>query len=411
MSEPYNMNKHRNGKVLAKLHAWNAWALVVLALTGIALFIPAVRGDMAGISIRPAIKTVHIGAGIVSILLLLGYLPYLSRHVRQIRKRKPQLFNLALVLLLITGWAASGLVLANVRNVNPGAASVALRLHDLLTWIGLPWVVYHSVSRSRRFRRLEAETGPIEKEASLSERYDPPLVTRRQFVRFMLGAGLAVVVGPPFWRWLKTHTPLFGGESIHPQQLADANRMLPVPEPLAESLQPIGGGAAGQFRIYTVTDIPHFDSETWQFKVYGLVEKPLTFTWEDFLQLPREAKVNDFHCVTGWSVLHCTWEGIPISRLLELAGVQSRARYAVFRSGDGVYTDSLSLDQLQAEGVMAAVLLDGRPISNRLGGPVRLIVPGMYAYKSVKWLQAIELTDQDHTGYWEQRGYDKDAWV
>jgi sulfoxide reductase catalytic subunit YedY len=130
-----------------------------------------------------------------------------------------------------------------------------------------------------------------------------------------------------------------------------------------------------------------------------------------FLKLKRKVQVSDFHCVTGWSVYNNTWEGIPLSELLDKAGVDARAKFVEFYSGDKVYTDTLSLEQARMQDVMVAVLHDGKPIPQELGGPVRLIVPKMYTYKSVKWLQSIELLEKDHTGYWEQRGYDNDAWV
>jgi DMSO/TMAO reductase YedYZ molybdopterin-dependent catalytic subunit len=147
--------------------------------------------------------------------------------------------------------------------------------------------------------------------------------------------------------------------------------------------------------------------------VDGLVEKKLQFTWEQFVKLKRSVQVSDFHCVTGWSVYHNTWEGIPLRTILAEAGVKAEAQYIKFYSGDGVYTDALSLEQVQVEmsDVMVAVMHDGQPIPSDLGGPVRLIVPAMYAYKSVKWLIRIELIADNHTGYWEKRGYSNDAWV
>jgi DMSO/TMAO reductase YedYZ molybdopterin-dependent catalytic subunit len=141
------------------------------------------------------------------------------------------------------------------------------------------------------------------------------------------------------------------------------------------------------------------------------VDRPQEWTWTQFLELKRKVQVSDFHCVTGWSVNRITWEGLPVSALLELAGAQSAARYVKFVSGDGVYTDALSLEQARMEDVMAAVLIDGQLIPQPLGGPVRLVVPRMYAYKSVKWLTGMILVDQPHIGYWEERGYDNDAWV
>jgi len=129
------------------------------------------------------------------------------------------------------------------------------------------------------------------------------------------------------------------------------------------------------------------------------------------VDLNRNVQVSDFHCVTGWSVYSVTWEGLKLKDLLKQAGVKSEAKYAKFYSQDGVYTDTLTIDQAMDDDVMVAMLIDGELIENRNGGPVRLIVPRMYAYKSVKWLNRIELIDHEHTGYWEKRGYDKDAWV
>lgn len=127
--------------------------------------------------------------------------------------------------------------------------------------------------------------------------------------------------------------------------------------------------------------------------------------------MKRTVQISDFHCVTGWSVYQCTWEGIPLKQLLAAAGVQASAKFVKFYSGDKVYTDALSLSQANGDDIMVAVLMDGKPIPQQLGGPVRLIVPQMYAYKSVKWLQGIELIEKEHMGYWEVRGYDNDAWV
>lgn len=187
--------------------------------------------------------------------------------------------------------------------------------------------------------------------------------------------------------------------------------MVPLPQPMPASAPPAGGGAKGDFRIYSVTPIPSFSNATWSFKIDGLVDKPMTWNWEQFVKLARKVQVSDFHCVTGWSVYKNTWEGIPLKQFLQEAGVQTTAKTVKFYSGDGVYTDSLTLEQAQMDDIMVAMPHDGNLIPSDLGGPVRLIVPKMYAYKSVKWLNRIELIDKDHVGYWEERGYDIDAWV
>ncbi|WP_051348692.1 molybdopterin-dependent oxidoreductase [Peribacillus kribbensis] len=187
--------------------------------------------------------------------------------------------------------------------------------------------------------------------------------------------------------------------------------MIPAPVPSKESLKPIGGGAKGVFRPYTVTKIPVFTSETWCFKIDGLVMNPRVYNWEQFVQIPRKVQVSDFHCITGWSVFDITYEGILLKDILQEAGIKSGAVQVKLYSGDGVYTDSLSIGQALLDDVMVAVLQDGRPISPDFGGPVRLIVPKMYAYKGVKWLNRIEVIDHKHAGYWEKRGYSKNAWI
>ncbi|MEB4792482.1 molybdopterin-dependent oxidoreductase, partial [Paenibacillus chondroitinus] len=235
-------------------------------------------------------------------------------------------------------------------------------------------------------------------------------ITRASFLRLAAGLVLVIAVGPAFYRWIKGAFDT-GGSSTAEYVAGDGNSMLPPPAPLPDSAAVVGGGAKGNFRIYTVTEIPAFSSETWQFAISGLVDKPAVWNWEEFLKLKRTVQVSNFHCVTGWSIYNCTWEGIPLKQLLAAAGVQSKAKFVKFYSGDKVYTDALSLEQADGDDIMVAVMLDGKPIPQKLGGPVRLIVPQMYAYKSVKWLQAIELIEKEHMGYWEVRGYDNDAWV
>jgi DMSO/TMAO reductase YedYZ molybdopterin-dependent catalytic subunit len=141
------------------------------------------------------------------------------------------------------------------------------------------------------------------------------------------------------------------------------------------------------------------------------VEKPQVLSWIDFLKLPRVVQVSDFHCVEGWSVFGVTYEGVRISDIFDRVGVKPQAKYVKFNSLDGVYTDALSLDQARLGDVMAAVLIDGKAIPSDLGGPVRLVVPQMFAYKAVKWLGGIELIDAPHKGYWEVRGYPVDGWA
>lgn len=115
----------------------------------------------------------------------------------------------------------------------------------------------------------------------------------------------------------------------------DPNRMVPAPQPHFSSNPPIGGGAEGHFRVYTVTPIPSFSNENWSFHIDGLVEHAQTWNWEQFVKLQRTVQVSDFHCVTGWSVYKNTWEGIPLKHFLAQAKVQPEAHSVKFYSADG----------------------------------------------------------------------------
>jgi len=422
--------KESFGRKLTKLHSWNGWLVLLLALTGIMLFIPSWCAEMGGY--RVLLKQAHIVLGIMSIAIIVLYMPLLPRHWKQIRMQADRRWNLGFVLLLLAGWSVTGLILWLFRLLPPVWSNAALVLHDLFTWIGVPYAVYHSISRSRwlkRMRRQEpADQTPVERErhqeqAAAADRAGGNMqpqafveylkkapISRAAFLRLAAGLVLVLGIGPAFYRWMKTLSDS-GGEMLDRIMAADGNHMAPPPEALPESNPPIGGGGQGQFRIYTVTEMPLFTSDSWQFAVSGLVEKPLSWNWEQFLQLRRKVQVSDFHCVTGWSVYKVTWEGILLSELLAMAQVQDKAKFVKMYSGDKVYTDCLSLEQARMDDVMVAVLMDGKPIPQQLGGPVRLVVPKMYAYKSVKWLQAIELIEKEHMGYWEVRGYDNDAWV
>lgn len=396
--------KSNFGRKLIKLHFWNAWLVLVLAITGIVLFLP-IRGELG--ATRVGLKWGHIGLGVVSTVVVLIYLPILAKHWKQLRNKPAQRWNLAFVMFLLVGWILSGAVLSFFKMFPPIWANIALGIHDLFTWVGVPYAIYHSISRSRWVKRANIAT-TTESEAEITPRKFP--ISRRGFIRVAAGTALVLGLGPAFYKWLKSMTD-DGGAALQNYIEGDENRMLPAIKPLPESVQVIGGGGTGTFRIYTVTDIPKFTSDNWKFDIKGLVDKPQSWNWEEFLKLKRKVQVSDFHCVTGWSVYHLTWEGIMLSDLLKMANVKSNAKFVKFYSGDGVYTDTLTLEQAHMEDVMVAVLIDGKAIPQQLGGPVRLIVPKMYAYKSVKWLQSIELIEKEHVGYWELRGYDTDAWV
>jgi len=150
--------------------------------------------------------------------------------------------------------------------------------------------------------------------------------------------------------------------------------------------------------------VPAVDLATWRFRVWGLVERPLVLDWAGLLALPRREVVCDMHCVTHWTRLDSRFEGVPVDALLELAGVRPEARFALVRAEEG-YTTNLPLADLRRPECLLALAFEGEPLTPEHGGPVRLLVPHLYLWKSAKWVTGIELLEDDEPGYWEENGY------
>jgi len=174
-----------------------------------------------------------------------------------------------------------------------------------------------------------------------------------------------------------------------------------------ESIVPTGG-----WRIYTIgSSIPQLDPKAYRLTIGGAVERPVTYTLDDLRSLPRAEQVSDFHCVTGWVVKNVRWAGVRIADVLEHAGAKQGVTSLQFVSAEVPYQDSLTIKQALLPDVMLAYEMDGKPLSRPHGAPVRLVMPEMYGYKSVKWVNRIELGTTMELGYWEQNGYDVDAWL
>jgi DMSO/TMAO reductase YedYZ molybdopterin-dependent catalytic subunit len=167
------------------------------------------------------------------------------------------------------------------------------------------------------------------------------------------------------------------------------------------------------WRIYTIgASIPRLDPAKYRLTIDGAVKKPVTYTLADLRSMPRAQQVSDFQCVTGWRIKNVHWAGIRFDDLLAEAGLRPDAKALRFVSAEVPYDDSLTLPQALAGDVMLALDMDGKPLSQAHGFPARLVMPRMYGYKGVKWVTQIEArTTYDDLGYWEQRGYDKDAWI
>jgi DMSO/TMAO reductase YedYZ molybdopterin-dependent catalytic subunit len=169
----------------------------------------------------------------------------------------------------------------------------------------------------------------------------------------------------------------------------------------------------GRFRIYTVTGRLHSRSDAdYRLHVGGFVHSPVTLTLDELRALPPTRMTKDFQCVTGWRVHDVKWTGVRLGDLLDRAGVRGGAQGVRFLSFDGVYTETLTMDQALRDDVIVAYEMEGKPVTSAHGGPARLYVAPMYGYKSIKWLETIEVSEtMPPEGYWEVRGYDTDAWI
>ncbi len=166
------------------------------------------------------------------------------------------------------------------------------------------------------------------------------------------------------------------------------------------------------FRYYTVTNgYPVVPADTYELTVAGMVRTPLRLNLAGLRSMKRTSLVHNFQCVTGWVVPDVHWEGVRLSDVLERAGVTPAATALRFFSADGVYTESLTLAQAQRPDILVADKMLGANVTTDHGGPVRLYVAPMYGYKSIKWLNRIEVTNKIVDGYWEDEGYPADAWI
>jgi DMSO/TMAO reductase YedYZ molybdopterin-dependent catalytic subunit len=158
--------------------------------------------------------------------------------------------------------------------------------------------------------------------------------------------------------------------------------------------------------ILDASGAPPVALDHWKFSIGGLVGKPTEWNWQEFQALDRVKVFADFHCVTHWSRLGNTWEGVSTRKLMELAGGTLRqAEYVLARGYDPGFTTNIPLADFLAEDALVAFLHDGEPLTEEHGGPARLIVPQLYAWKSAKWIAGVELLDRDKAGFWERNGY------
>ena len=193
------------------------------------------------------------------------------------------------------------------------------------------------------------------------------------------------------------------GESSERKKLEQQRR--------SEGRLPPGQSLTLKWPVLHEGNVPRVDLRTWDFRIEGLVDKPVRFTWEEFNRLPQTEIQCDLHCVTRWSRFDNRFEGVLFTEVMKLVTPKPasraggpEARFAMVRGENG-YTANLPLEDLMKPATIFALKHDGEPLSAEHGYPVRLIVPHLYLWKSVKWVRGFELTAQDEPGFWEQNGY------
>lgn len=353
------------GRTFFARHWRHAALLIALLLTGFGLFLPSMRVALG--PLLPLTQFVHsygglaYGAGLlVASLRLFPWPPAGAQNQHR--------FAFALVLLLVL----SGLGLL----VGTGTTRDVATLVHAGSAAGLVlWLAVHAFRE--RPRRLEV-TGPG--------------LTRRGVLRWGVGALLALpalyalpgvlrLLGGGIWR---------GGPK----------------EAFSEA-----AGALPGFVPYTVVNgYPNIPRETWRLSFAGLPLAPQSIGWQELRAMEQVVRRLDFTCVTGWSVAGVSFRGVDLLSMLERYGWDpARHPWVSFASGDGVYTDGMTAEQIRRYRPLVAWQIDGVPLPRAQGAPARLVVPGMYGYKSVKWLTAVAAVDHVVMGYWEDRGYPEDA--
>ena len=150
--------------------------------------------------------------------------------------------------------------------------------------------------------------------------------------------------------------------------------------------------------------VPNVDLASWRLQVSGAVDRPFTMTWTELLALPRQETLCDIHCVTRWTRYDNVFEGVPLTPLLERAGIQAGIRYVLIHAEHG-FTTNVPLEDFTRPGNLLALRHNGTELAPEHGGPVRLLIPHLYFWKSAKWVRGFEFLEEDYPGFWEQNGY------
>jgi len=164
-----------------------------------------------------------------------------------------------------------------------------------------------------------------------------------------------------------------------------------------------------EFLIRSIEGTQKVDLKTWHLKIEGLVDKPISLSFAEIKALPQKIQTKNFICVEGWGLDNQKWEGIHLKEIFSKVKISPQAGFITFHAAGGQYRDSLSIKEALEPDTMLAYKVNGKDLPPENGFPLRLIIPRMYAYKGVKWVEKIVFTEKQEIGYWEQRGYSVDG--
>jgi len=164
-----------------------------------------------------------------------------------------------------------------------------------------------------------------------------------------------------------------------------------------------------EFLIRSIEGTQRLDLKTWRLKIEGLVDKPVSLSFDEIKGLPQKIQTKTFICVEGWGLGNQEWEGVHLEEVFSKVKVNPKAKFVTFVATGGQYRDSLSIKEALEPDTMLAYKVNGKDLPPANGFPLRLIIPRMYAYKGVKWVEKIVFTEEQEVGYWEQRGYSVDG--
>ena len=171
---------------------------------------------------------------------------------------------------------------------------------------------------------------------------------------------------------------------------------------------PPGQFVTNKSPVLTYGPTPKIDLDSWRLRIFGEVENEIELTWDQFTSLPWSHTESDFHCVTQWSALDNSWEGVLVKDVLNMAMPKLTVLYVMAHCYGG-YTTNLPFGALLKENTILAHKRDGKELEREHGWPLRLVVPNLYGWKSAKWIKGLELTEKDRPGFWEMRGYNNNA--